>query len=233
MESGVAEELGVGIGDDVVWDVQGLPLATRVASLRQVEWARFEPNFFVVFPEGPLDAAPQTFLTLTRIDDPVARARFQRRVVESFPNVTAIDLSQIQAAVEGIVGRVSLAIRFMALFSLAAGAAVLAGAVAASRQERLREGALLKALGATRAQLLRVATAEYAALGGLAAVAAAALSTAAAWALVRFRFDAAFVLPAPPLLALGLGVVALAVTVGLLGAAEVLRRPPLEVLRWE
>jgi putative ABC transport system permease protein len=233
MESGVAEELGVGIGDEIVWDVQGLALATRVASLRQVEWARFEPNFFVVFPEGPLEAAPQTFLTLARIDDPEARARFQRAVVEAFPNVTAIDLSQIQQAVEGIVSRVSLAIRFMALFSLAAGAAVLAGAVAASRQQRLREGALLKALGATRGQLLRVATAEYAALGGLAALAAAALSAAAAWGVVRFLFDAAFVLPAPPLVAMALGVVALAVMVGLLGGAEVLRRPPLEVLRWE
>jgi len=233
MESGVAEELGVGIGDEVVWDVQGLALATRVASLRQVDWARFEPNFFVVFPEGPLHAAPQTFLTLTRIDDTAARARFQRRIVESFPNVTAVDLSQIQQAVEGIVGRVSLVIRFMALFSLAAGAAVLAGAVAASRQQRLREGALLKALGATRAQVLRVATAEYAALGGLAAIAAAALAAAAAWALVRFRFEASFALPAAPLLAMSLGVIALAVAVGLSSSADVFRRPALEVLRWE
>ena len=233
LESGVAEELEVGIGDEIVWDVQGLTLITRVASLRQVEWARFEPNFFVVFPEGPLGAAPQTFLTLTRIDDPTARARFQRRIAESLPNVTAVDLSQIQQAVEGIVGRVALAVRFLALFSLAAGAAVLAGAVAASRQQRLRESALLKALGATRAQVLRVATAEYAALGGLAALAAAALSAAAAWAVVRYFFEAPFVLPAPPLLAMGLGVVALAVAVGLLSSAEALRRPPLEVLRWE
>jgi putative ABC transport system permease protein len=161
------------------------------------------------------------------------RARFQRRIVESLPNVTAVDLSQIQQAVEGIVGRVALAIRFLALFSLGAGAAVLAGAVAASRQQRLRESALLKALGATRAQVLRVATAEYAALGGLAALAAAALSAAAAWAVVRYFFEAPFVLPGPPLLAMGLGVIALAVTVGLLSSAEALRRPPLEVLRFE
>jgi putative ABC transport system permease protein len=233
VETGVAEELGVGLGDEIVWDVQGLALTTRVASLRQVEWARFEPNFFVVFPEGPLEAAPQTFLTLTRIDDTAARARFQRRIVESFPNVTAVDLSQIQQAVEGIVGRVSLAIRFMALFSLGAGAAVLAGAVAATRQQRLREGALLKALGATRAQVLRVATAEYAALGALAAVAAATLSAAAAWAVVRFRFEAHFALPAPPLLAMAAGLVLLTVAVGLASSAEAFRRPPLEVLRWD
>jgi putative ABC transport system permease protein len=233
LESGVAEELGVGLGDEIVWDVQGLPVATRVASLRQVEWARFEPNFFVVFPEGPIDKAPQTFLTLTRIDDAAARARFQRRVVETFPNVTAVDLAQIQQAVEGIVARVSLAIRFMALFSLGAGAAVLAGAVAASRQQRLREGALLKALGATRAQVLRVATAEYAALGALAALAASALSIAAAWAVVRFRFEAPFALPGLPLLALATGLIVLAVSVGLMSSADSFRRPPLDVLRWE
>jgi putative ABC transport system permease protein len=233
IENGVAEELGVGLGDEIVWDVQGLAVATRVASLRQVEWARFEPNFFVVFPEGPLDQAPQTFLTLARIDDAQARARFQRRVVETFPNVTAVDLSQIQQAVEGIVARVALAIRFMALFSLGAGAAVLAGAVAASRQQRLREGALLKALGATRAQVVRVATTEYAALGALAALAAASLSIAAAWAVIRFRFEASFGLPTTPLLSLSLGLVILAVTVGLLGSAEAFRKPSLEVLRWE
>jgi putative ABC transport system permease protein len=233
MESGVAEDLGVGIGDEIVWDVQGLALATRVTSLRQVDWARFEPNFFVVFPEGPLQSAPQTFLTLARIDDVAARARFQRAIVETFPNVSAVDLSQIQKAVEGIVGRVALVIRFMALFSLAAGAAVLAGAVAASRQQRLREGALLKALGATRAQVLRVATAEYAALGALAAIAAAALAAAAAWAVVRFQFEASFTLPALPLLAMSLGVAVLAVGVGLSSSAEVFRRPSLEVLRWE
>ena len=154
-------------------------------------------------------------------------------MVESFPNVTAVDLSQIQQAVEGIVSRVSLAIRFMALFSLAAGAAVLAGAVAASRQQRLREGALLKALGATRAQVLRVAAAEYAALGGMSAAAAAVLAVAAAWAVVRFIFDAPFALAAPPLLAMALGVVVLAVAVGLASSVETFRRPALEVLRWE
>jgi putative ABC transport system permease protein len=233
METGVAEELEVGVGDEIVWDVQGLALATRVASLREVEWARFEPNFFVVFPEGPLLEAPQSFLTLSRIDDANARARFQRRIVESFPNVTAVDLSQIQRAVEGIVSRVSLAIRFMALFSLAAGAAVLAGAVMASQKQRLREGALLKALGATRAQVLRVAAAEYAALGGMSAAAAAVLSMAAAWGVVRYIFEAPFAVATPPLLAMAAGVVVLAVAVGLASSAETFHRPALEVLRWE
>ncbi len=233
IEEGVARELGVALGDEIVWDVQGTSLASRVAALRSVDWARFEPNFFAIFPEGPLDEAPQTFVALSRIDDPARRARFQRAVVEAYPNVSTLDLLQVQQAVEGILGRVALAIRFMALFSLAAGTVVLVGAVAASRHQRVREAVLLRTLGATRGQLLRILLAEYASLGVLAAATAILLSAAAAWALVRFGFDAGFALPVPTLLALAGGVVALTVVVGLLGSAEVLRRPPLEVLRTE
>ncbi len=233
IEEGVARELGVALGDEIVWDVQGTSLASRVAALRSVDWARFEPNFFAIFPEGPLDEAPQTFVALSRIDDPARRARFQRAVVEAYPNVSTLDLVQVQQAVEGILGRVALAIRFMALFSLAAGTVVLVGAVAASRHQRVREAVLLRTLGATRGQLLRILLAEYASLGVLAAATAILLSAAAAWALVRFGFDAAFALPVPALLALAGGVVALTVVVGLLGSVEVLRRPPLEVLRAE
>jgi len=233
IEEGVARELGVALGDEIVWDVQGVSLASRVAALRAVDWARFEPNFFAIFPEGPLDDAPQTFVALSRIDDPARRARFQRAVVEAYPNVSTLDLAQVQEAVEGILGRVALAIRFMALFSLAAGTVILVGAVAASRHQRLREAVLLRTLGATRGQIFRILLAEYAALGVLAAATAILLSAGAAWALVRFGFDAGFALPLPSLLALAAGVVALTVVVGLLGSGDVLRRPPLEVLRAE
>jgi putative ABC transport system permease protein len=154
-------------------------------------------------------------------------------VVEAYPNVSTLDLAQVQHAIEGILDKVVLAIRFMALFSLAAGAVVLAGAVASSRYQRVREGALLRTLGARRPQLLRILLAEYAVLGALAAGAALGLSTAAGWALVRFVFDASFAFPGPALLALVLSILALTVAVGLAGSTEVWRRPPLEVLRAE
>jgi putative ABC transport system permease protein len=233
MEAGVARELGLVVGDEVVWDVQGLAIATRVASLREVDFFRFEPNFFVVFPQGPLEAAPQTYVTLSRADDPLLRAQLQRRIAEAMPNVSALDLSQVQQAVEAIVARVALAIRFMALFSLGAGALVLMGAVAASRYQRSREGALLKALGATRAQVLRILCAEYLSLGVLASACALVLATAGGWALTRFSFEARFELPWLPLLGLGMGVVALTVLVGLSGSREVSRRTAVEVLRAE
>jgi putative ABC transport system permease protein len=233
VESGLAEELEVGLGDEIVWDVQGIQIPTRVTSLREVDWARFEPNFFVVFEPGSLEGAPHTLVTLTRIEQPAARGSFQRRLAERLPNVTTLDLSVVQEALERLVDRVVLAIRFMAAFTLATGTLVLVGALATSRFQRIREGALLRTLGATRSQLFRIVLAEYFALGTMAAAVAAALSAAAAWALARWVFEGRFSPQPVPLAALVLGVVALTVVVGLVNSREVIRRTPLEVLRGE
>jgi putative ABC transport system permease protein len=233
VESGLAQELEVGVGDEIVWDVQGIQIPTRVTSLREVDWARFEPNFFVVFEPGSLEGAPHTLATLTRIEQPAARGSFQRRLAERLPNVTTLDLSVVQEALERLVDRVVLAIRFMAGFTLATGTLVLVGALATSRFQRIREGALLRTLGATRSQLFRIVLAEYFALGTMAAAVAAALSAAAAWALARWVFEGRFSPQPVPLAALALGVVALTVVVGLANSREVIRRTPLEVLRGE
>jgi putative ABC transport system permease protein len=231
LDAGVARELGVTVGDLMVWDVQGLSVPSRVTSLREVNWQRFEPNFFAVFPEGPLDGAPQTFVVLSRIDDPKERGLLQRRLAEELPNVTSLDLSQIQQAIENLVDRVGLAIRFMALFSLAAGAIVLLGAVGASRYQRVREGVLLRTLGATRAQVRRVLFAEYAALGLLSGTLATGLALVTGWALLRFVFDQGFSVPVFPLVGLAAAVVGLTLLVGLWGSTDVYRRTPAEVLR--
>ena len=216
-----------------MWDVQGVLVRSRVAALREVDWARMEPNFFVVFPEGTLDGAPQTFATLARAEDADARGRLPRALAEAFPNVSALDLSEVQRAVDGVVDRVAQAVRFISLFSLATGVVVLLGALATSRYQRVREAVLLKTLGASRRQLLAVACVEYVGLGTLGALAALLLATGAGWALVRFLFEARFAAPVGALAALSLGVVALTVTVGLLGSLDVFRRTPLAVLRAE
>ncbi len=233
VETEVAAELGVSVGDTIVWDVQGLRMPSVVTSLREVEWARFEPNFFVVFEPGALESAPQSMLTLTRIEQPEARGVFQRRLAERLPNVTTLDLTALQETLERLLERIVLAIRFMALFTLATGAIVLVGALATSRFQRIREGALLRTLGATSGQLFRIVLAEYVALGLMAAMVAAGLASVAAWALARWVFEGRFALAALPLAALTLGVVTLTVVVGLLNSREVIRRRPLEVLRGE
>jgi putative ABC transport system permease protein len=233
VESGVAGELGVTLGDEIVWDVQGLEVRTRVDVLREVQWARFEPNFFVVFPEGPLDGAPATLVTLTRVEDPPRRAALQRSLLAAHPNVSVVDLTQLQQAVEALAERMARIVRLTALASLAAGVLVLLAALAGSRYERLREAALLKAMGATRAQLLRIAVAEHLGLGVVSAAAALLLSMPAAWALLRYVFEARFAVPVPPLAVLAVVVGTLAVAAGVANAAEVARRSPLAVLRAE
>ncbi len=233
MEVELATELGLAVGDLVTWDVQGVTVHSRITSLRQVSWARFEPNFFVVFAPGAVDRAPQSSVTMVHAPDAATRGRVQRFLAEHASNVTSIDLGEIARSVQALVDRIILAIRFMALFSLATGAVVLIGAIATSRWQRVREGTLLRTLGATRSQVLVILCVEYAALGLGAALVASGLAGAAGWAIAKWYFDAQFVLPIVPVLVLALGLVILTTVVGLLNSLEVLRRPPLEVLRAE
>ena len=233
VEEGLATTLGVTVGDTIVWDVQGAEIPTRVANLRHVEWTRFEPNFFIVFPVGPVDQAPQTLVALTRGNSPAARAALQGAVVSRYPNVSAIDASVLADAIARLVSRIALAVRFLALFSLAAGATVLIGAVAASRRQRLREGVLLKTLGATRAQVMRIAVVEYAALGLLAAMAASGLAIGGAALLARSRFELPLVVPSGALALVAAGLATLSVIVGLWTGREVFSGTALEELRGE
>lgn len=231
LELDIARELDVTVGDEIVWDVQGLRVASRVANLRRVDWARFEPNFFAVFRGGVLDQAPQFFVTLVRVEDPATRGLLQRRTAERYPNVSSLDLSSLQMLLDDILSRVALAVRFMAGFSLATGAVVLVGAIATTRFQRVREAVLLKTLGATRRQVLRVFFAEYAALGLLSAGIAVALSAAAGWVLSRFVFETSYALPYGALAALLGAIVLLTVGIGLGNSLDILRRTPLDVLR--
>jgi len=233
VEEDLAKELRVGIGDEIVWDVQGVTVPSRVTSLREVNWARFEPNFFVVFAPGRLEQAPQMLVALTRIDDPAVRGAFQRTLAERFSNVTTVDLALVQQQLEQLVDRVALAIRFMAGFSLAVGGLVLVGAIATTRLQRLRESLLLRTLGATRHQVLRIALAEYLTLGLLASVTAVLLATAAGWGLTRWYFDGRFWIPILPLAGLVVAIAALSAGVGLWTTREALSGTPLEVLRAE
>ena len=231
LEQDVAAELGVAVGDRITWNVQGVQIETRIASLRAVDWARFEPNFFVVFEPGVLERAPQTFVLLGRADDPTLRAELQRDVVRAYPNVSALDLTEVQRTLDGILSKVSLAIRFMALFSVASGLLILIGALRASRLQRLREAVLLKTLGASGAQVRGILLTEYVAWGSFAALTGVLLAGVGGWALVTQVFEIDFRLPALGLAAVWAVVCALTAAVGLATSAEVLRGTPLQTLR--
>jgi putative ABC transport system permease protein len=231
MEVDIAESLILGVGDRVTWNVQGVQIETQIASLRQVDWARFEPNFFVVFEPGVLEDAPQMFVALTRVDDPMVRATVQRDVVRQYSNVAAVDLTLLQGTLDTIIRRVSWAIRFMALFSIGAGIIILVGALATSRFQRMRESVLLKTLGATASQVRAVLLTEYFALGAMGGLAGVVLAGLGGWVAMRFLFEVPFHLPALHLGIFWLGNALLTTAIGMVAGRDIARKPPLEVMR--
>jgi putative ABC transport system permease protein len=156
----IAKDLQVGLGDELVFDVQGVPVVTRVASLREVEWRRIQPNFFVVFPRGVLESAPAMHVLVTQVDSSQDSARMQRAVVKEFPNVWVIDLTLVLQIVDSILGKISFVIRFMAMFTVLTGLLVLVSALAAGRYQRIQESVLLRTIGAWRSQILKILLAE-------------------------------------------------------------------------
>jgi len=231
LEEDLAASLLVGIGDRLTWNVQGVLIETRVTSLRRVDWARFEPNFFAVFEPGVLEDAPQMGVLLTRSPDVESRARVQRDLVERFPNIAVVDLTVLQQTLDDVVGKVTLAIRFMALFSVASGILILVGALTTSRRQRLREVTLLRTLGARTRTIRTVLLTEYAALGLLAGITGTLLSTAGGWAVARWVFELPFRLPVGALAVFWSGCALLTIAIGAATGRELARRAPLDVLR--
>ncbi len=233
IERGLQEDMGVQIGDEITWDVQGVLIRSRVASVREVEWRQLEPNFFVVFPEGVLEGAPQFHVAAMRAESPAESARVQRVAVSAFPNITAIDLTLVMQTIDGILSKVSFVIEFMALFTVATGIIVLAGSVMTGRYQRIRETVLLRTLGATKRQLTRIQLVEYAILGLLAALMGCGLAVVGNGLLAWYVFDLPPVAPGGLLATAVLSVVAVTLTTGLLSSRGITNHPPLEVLRQE
>ncbi len=231
LEADIAEDLRVGLGDTITWAIAGRELASVVTSIRRVDWGRLEPNFFAVLEPGSVDQAPHTLIMVARLPEAEQRAAFQRGLVERYPNVSALDFSRVQEAVEAVLNQVRQAVGFLGAFSVLAGMVVLIGALAASRAQRMREGALLKTLGARRAQIVTVLLSEYLALGTLATATGLVLAWLGAAVVMPTVFDIDFTTHFRPLLAIWLVVTGLTVVVGLMGSRRLLSRPPFEVLR--
>jgi len=206
-------------------------MRSRVTSFREVNWTRFEPNFFVVFESRALTDAPKQYVLMADVRGTTAVPRLQRDVVRRFPNVSSLDLTLIQETVGRVLDKVTTAIRFMAGLSLALGIPVLFSAVSATRRERLREGVLLKVLGATRRQVGRIMLAEYLLLGALGSLVGIVLSVGGAWGLMRFVFRQAFQPAVLPALGVALLMIAVSVSIGLLTGRDVFRETPMAALR--
>jgi putative ABC transport system permease protein len=233
MEEGLVKEMGLKLGDEIAWDVQGVPIRSKLGSVRAVEWRRLEPNFFVVFPEGVLEPAPKFHVAAVRAENSDHSARVQRAIVAAFPNVTAIDLALVLETVDSIFTRVAFVVNFMAAFTVLTGIIVLAGSVMTGRFQRIRETVLLRTLGATRRQLFRIQLVEYTILGVLASVVGGALSVLGSGLLAKFVFRITPSVPVGLLLLGATAVCVVTVLTGMLTSRGVANHPPLEVLRQE
>ncbi|MFZ5494534.1 MAG: ABC transporter permease [Verrucomicrobiota bacterium] len=234
VEENLARDLQVKLGDEITFDVQGVPVKARVDSLREVDWRRMQPNFFMVFPEGALEAAPKFHIMALRVADAGQSARVQQAVVRDHPNVSAIDLALIIQTIDGVYSQASFVVEFLALFTVVTGGIVLAGAVLIGRSQRVRESVLLRTLGASKAQVNRIMFAEYLALGTLGAAVGAILAVGANWVLAWQVFAVAWSAPSAWVLLGGWAAVsALTVTTGLLSNRGICDHPPLAVLREE
>ncbi len=231
LEEEIAKDLHLAVGDEMVLDVQGVPVRARVASLRKVDWSRFSLNFFMLFPTGVLESAPGFHVITTRIAAGSSSGELQRALVTKYPNVSAIDLTLILATIGSILERIERVIQILALFTLAAGLPILIGTLLNGRGERLRESVLLRALGASSHQVRSILLVEYTTLGALSALAGSVLAVAANAALALFVFKAS-PWPSPWIVLAGFAAATgLAILAGLILGRGVCNHPPLEILR--
>jgi putative ABC transport system permease protein len=232
LEEEAATVLGVDVGGRLTFDVQGVPVEAQVESVRRVDWQSLTLNFFVIFSPGTLDGAPTTYVGTARVPAQTESA-VQDAVVSAFPNVTAVPVRDVLERVSAIVDQLGVAIRAVALFSIASGLAVMLGALAASRYQRLYESVVWRTLGATRATVARAFAVEYGCLGAAAGVGGTALAAVLAWVVLRFVLSVPWTFE-PWALVLGVAAaIALAVTVGFLATFRLLGAKPLAVLRQE
>ncbi|MEX5352923.1 ABC transporter permease [Pseudomonas juntendi] len=228
VEAQLAESLKLKLGDVLDFDIGGQQRQARVSSLRTVHWDSFQPNFYMIFQPGTLQGLPTTYLTSFYLApghdaEVVALSR-------AFPAVTILQVDALLAQLRSILTQVTLAVEYVLLFVLAAGLAVLFAGLQATLDERIRQGALLRALGAARPLLVKARRIEFGLLGAVSGLLAALGCEVITGVLYRYAFDLAWT-PHPWLLLLPLAGALLVGGAGVVGTRRALNASPLTVLR--
>jgi len=229
MEDGIAQRLGVKLGDRLTFDIAGMPVSATVTSLRKVDWDSFNVNFFMMAPPGLLESQPVSYVTSFHL--PPRNAELLNALIKQFPNLLIIDVAQVMAQVQKMMAQVSRAVQFVFLFTLLAGLVVFYAAIASTQDDRIQQAAIMRTLGASRAQLTRAHLAEFAVIGALAGLIAAAGASGLGYVLavkvlnLSYNFS-----PLAWLVGVVCGSAGIAAA-GHLGTRRVLATPPMRVLR--
>ena len=222
MEEGIAKTLNLKLGDSLRFDIGGIQTDSKITSLRKVDWGSMRANFFVLYPVSRMADVPITYLAAFRA--PEAKG-FDNRLVRSFPNITNVDLGITLLQLQRVLEQVIRAVEFLFGFTLAAGLVVLFAAITATREERAREFAIMRAMGARSSLLRQVQRAELAGVGLLAGFLASTVAIAVSWGLARYVFEFQWTASALVPIAGSLAGALLATGAGWWGLREVLRRP--------
>jgi putative ABC transport system permease protein len=237
LEQGLADTLGLKLGDSLRFDIGGQISEARITSLRKVDWSSMRVNFFVIYPVSELADVPLSYISSFRAPLPLPAApgkkdtSFDNQLVRAFPNITNIDTTSTLAQVQRVLDQVIRAIEFLFGFTLAAGLVVLFAAVTATREERAREFAIMRAVGARSSLLRQVQRAELAGVGLLAGFLAAAVAVVVGWALARYVFNFAWTASWLVLVIGSLAGAVLALAAGWWGLRSVLNTPVVQTLR--
>ncbi len=233
LSDNLARDAKVSLGDELVFNVQGVLIKTVVGSIRTVDWSRMQLNFTVLFPAGVLESAPQFRVLTTQVPDESASAILQQQLVSQFPNISVLDLRQILSVIENLLNKIGWIINFMAFFSILTGVIVLLGAVRTSKHQRIKESVLLRTIGAQSHQILKMIALEYIYLGILGSLTGIILSLVSSQLLALWIFETPFSPSIIPFVVLFPGITLLVLVIGLTNSISVIKNPPLQVLRSE
>jgi putative ABC transport system permease protein len=247
VESGLAKTLGLRLGDRVGFEVAGVLRESTLTSMRKVDWSSLRVNFFMIYPLSQMPEVPITYIsafrtpergtasergvTTERSSAPQTASAFDNQLVHEFPNLTVVDLTATLVQVQSVISQVIRAVEFLFVFTLAAGLVVLIAALTASREERAREFAVYRALGASARLMQQVQAAELAGVGLLAGALSALVASAMGWALAHFVFEFDWVVSPVILIGGTLAGAALALLAGWWSLRGVLKRPVVQTLR--
>ena len=226
-----ALDLGVWVGDTVVFNVLGRRIKAEIVNIRDVEWESFSINFVFVLSPGVLEAAPHSWMATTYANDDAAATAVERNVATEFANISAISVREAVDTAQRVIGLLGAAVQLTAAVTLVAGLAVLAGTVASTEAQRLADSVILKVLGATRIAITIAWLLEYALLGVLAAAAATIIGTIASWAMIETLLQSDFEMDFGLVLITTMAGAAGTAVLGLIGAARTLGRKPAPLLR--
>ena len=228
VEEGIAKTLDLRLGDRLDFEIAGVVSQATITSLRKVDWGSMRANFFVIFPMNQMENMPATYMSAYKSS---GQAGFDNALVRSFPNITQVDMSATLMQVQRVLDQVIRAVEFLFGFTLAAGLVVLFAAITATREERTREFAILRAVGASASLLRQVQRAELLGVGLLAGFLASLVAVVVGWALAHFVFEFEWTVSLWVLFWGSLAGALLALLAGWWGLREVLRRPVVETLR--